>query len=230
MSIRQLDIWNQWHRDMALVIKGGNPIIDGGIYVYTNEHAGHAHACGCEDHEHCGCGHAHDGYGIQNDAFINMLYFAAVRAKAGVRVFGLGDEDFAVSFDELKTIGTPIDQLSTLFGYKTGQISLEQFAQEFKDQTVYYSTLAGEDDRGETKMFACASGDDAAPFYPVFLTGEHLREFFEQYQRTGYVILENTLGQFLSLLDSNDQLKAFGAVIEPLYSCNVAFPPGFRVG
>lgn len=238
-NVHKLDIWNNWHLEMSLIIKNGNPVADGFISVYANGDTdcgcgGHdygGHDCGCYDHGHdghdcdCGC-HGH-GAAVQNDVLINMLYFAVFRARCGVRISGLG-EGFEVSADDLKSLENAIGQLSNIFGYKTGQISLEQFALEIKQQTVYYSTLAGENDNGEPVFFACASGKDDTGYYPVFLTEAHLREFFELYHRAGYVILQNTFGNFLSMLDSNEQLKELGAVIEPLYDCNVSIPPGIR--
>jgi hypothetical protein len=250
VSIEKLDIWSQWHLPMSLIIKDGNPIIEGFVHIYKydgedtaggcgcgHEHhdcgyEGHEHHdCGCHDHDHheCGCDHD-DGYIVQNDALVNMLYFAAFRAESGVRIFGLGDGDIELSADELAGMRTAVDQLGSIFGYKTGQISLEQFAQEFKDQTVYYSTLAGETADGKPAFFACSSdGEDAVQYYPVFLTEAHLREFMISCHRPAYVIMQNSLSGLLSMLDANEYTKALGAVIEPIYSCSVSFPPGLRV-
>ena len=193
--------------------------------------------CGCGGHEHghrgCGCGEGHgdgeqeEGVTVLHDALINMLYFAAFRAHCGVRVSGLG-EDFEISADGLATLSAEIDLLSHVFGFKTGQISLEQFAREISGQTVYYSTLAGEDDDGDSVFFACTSGD-GVDFYPVFLTEAHLREFFKAYNRSEYLIMQNSFAEFLSVLDSSEQLKELGAVVEPMLSCAVGFPPGLRV-
>ncbi len=199
---------------------------------------GHGGDCGCGGHDHgrhgCGCDEGHEDDGEQeegvtvlHDALINMLYFAAFRAHCGVRVSGLG-ADFEISADGLATLSPEIDLLSHVFGYKTGQISLEQFAREISNQTVYYSTLAGEDDDGEPAFFACTSGD-GVDFYPVFLTESHLKEFFEAYNRSEYVIMQNSFAEFLSVLDSNEQLKKLGAVVEPMLSCAIGFPPGLRV-
>lgn len=188
--------------------------------------------CGCGGHDHgdgdCDCGCSEDnGDTVLHDALINMLYFAAFRAHCGIHVTGLG-EDFEISANDLAAISSDIDYLSHVFGYKTGQISLEYFAKEISERTVYYSTLAGEDDKGETVFFACTAGDEI-DLYPVFLTEAHLREFFEAYNRPQYVIMQNSFAEFLSILDSNEQLKSLGAVIEPMLSCAVGFPPGLRV-
>jgi hypothetical protein len=255
MNAQQLDLWNAWHRPMSLILQNGRPVTDGFIHICPQEPQpvadgqDHTHGCGCgHDHDHdCDCGgHDHDcdcgcvddhnnsslpdGCAIQTDVLVNMLYFAIFRAHCGVRLYGAEGDILEISADELKTLSAAVDQLSTVFGLKTGQLSLEQFAQEFANQTVYYSTLVGETDDGQPAFFACALGDDGIRYYPVFLTEEHLRAFMDAHHRSAYVILQNSLPHFLSLLDANENLKELGAVIEPLYSCSVGFPPGFRVG
>jgi len=250
MSMQKTDIWKEWLQPMALVVKDGSPVIGGFIHVYAQEDdaahsacgCGHHHDahndCSCHDHGADGCGGSHShrhgaegggDYAVQKDALVNMLYYAVFRGKAGVKAFGLEGGDIELSADELAEMAPAIDQLSTVFGYKTGQIGLDEFAREFKDQTVYYSTLVGETGDGRPGFFACTSGEDAVQYYPVFLTEAHLREFMDSHRRPAYTILQNSLARFLSLLDANEYTKMLGAVIEPMYSFSVSFPPCFRV-
>ncbi len=204
----------------------------GGCDCGSDESCGCGDGCDCGGHDddghECGCGgHEDDGDSALHDTLINMLYFAAFRAHCGVHVSGLGD-DFSVSADELASVSDDIDYLSHVFGYKTNQLSLDQFIRELSERTVYYSTLAGENGEGEPVFFSCTSGGDV-DFYPVFLTEAHLREFFEAYNRPQYVIMQNSFAEFLSVLDSNEQLQKMGAVIEPMLGCAVGLPPGIRV-
>ncbi len=250
MSVQRLDIWNNWHRDMSLALGDGNPVVDGYISITAapqescgcggHDHGdgcgcgGHDHGDGCggcggHDHDHgdsCGCGDDEDG-SVLRDALINMLYFAAFRASCGVHVSGLGD-DFSLNAQELSTISSEIDFLSFVFGYKTGQLGAEQFAKEISGQTVYYSTLAGENDAGEPSLFACTSGGDT-DFYPVFLTEAHLRDFFEACRRPAYAVMQGSFAEFLAMLGSDETLQKLGTVIEPFQSCAVGLPPGTRV-
>jgi hypothetical protein len=221
---------------MSLVIQNGRPVQDGFIHICAQAPEASPAACGCDHHDHgCGCDH-HDhhagapgGCAVRSDALVNMLYYAVFRAHCGVKLYDADGSCLEVGADELKTLSAAIDALSTVFGLKTGQLSLEQFAREFAGQTIYYSTLVGEDVDRKPAFYACAPGADDVDYYPVFLTEAHLREFFERYRRPAYDVMQNSLARFLSLLDANEHLKKLGAVIEPLHSCSVGFPPGFRV-
>jgi len=59
--------------------------------------------------------------------------------------------------DMSKVMSNAIIQLSAIFAYKSEIISLEQFAQEMKTQTIYFSTPFGDDDQGNQKIFLCSS-------------------------------------------------------------------------
>ncbi len=229
MDTQSLDIWNQWGRKMSLVIKAGNPIIDNTIYVYTHGENGLINEALFKVYDNHGGPPEKGNYILQNDSLINMLYFAAIRAKVGIKVFGLNDKDIEVSADELKGMETVIDQLDTIFAYKTNRIGLEEFARAFKNQTLYYSTLVGDTDNGRQAFFACSTEGDKNRYYPVFLTEGHLGEFFTKYHRSAHMILQDNLEHFLSVLDSNNMVEQLGVVIEPLYDCNVSIPPLFRI-
>lgn len=213
---------------MSLVIHSGSPVTDGCIHIFPQKPE--AAACGHGP----GCGHHHheampEGCAVQTDALVNMLYFAVFRQRCGVRLYDSDGGILEFNAEELKPLSGAIDQLSTIFGLKTGQLSLVQFAHEFRDQTVYYSTLVGDGPGGEPAFYACTQGDDGIEYYPVFLTEANLRTFMDQHNRPAYTVMCNTLSRFLSLLDANSYLKELGVVIEPLMSCSVGFPPGLRV-
>jgi|GEM_PF-4236264 len=96
-------------------------------------------------------------YSSQRDCFINILYFAAMRAQVSIEILGLCQGNIVVSFDELKEMSNAINQLSAILAYKSEIISLEQFAQEMKTQTVCFSTPFGDDDQGNQKIFLIVS-------------------------------------------------------------------------
>ncbi|NMC55905.1 MAG: hypothetical protein GYA50_01610 [Eubacteriaceae bacterium] len=227
MSIKKLDIWNQWHKIMSLVIKEGNPIIDNYIYLYEHGDDGLPAEMIMKIYDNHGGSMEEGKYKLQNDCLINMLYFAAVRNNAGIKVFAVGNE-FEVTAEELQSMKANIDQLDTIAGYKTENFTLEQFAKDFKDHTIYHSTLVGDKKNGDSAFFALTDNNKVV-YYPVFLTLEHVKEFFEQQDRGGYMIIQNNLKDFLSMLDSNEHLNKLGVVIEPLYNFAVGIPPKFRI-
>jgi len=121
------------------------------------------------------------------------------------------------------------DQLSAIYAYKSKIISLEQFAQDMKTQTVYFSTPLGDDDQGNRKLFLCSQQGSKTSFFPVFLKEDNMRAFYNQQKRSAYMILSDNLQHFLLSLDANKMLQELGVVIEPLNACNTAIPPLLQI-
>jgi hypothetical protein len=228
MGTDNFDIWTLWNRTAALVLKDGQPIWDNRAIVYIMPGAEISDG-ELIDTIQCELGRYSEEYSFKRDCFINILYFAVTRAQVCIEILGLSQGHIVVSFDELKELTKAIDQLSAIYAYKSKIISLEQFAQEMKTQTVYFSTPLGDDEQGNRKLFLCSSQGSKTSFFPVFLTEEHMRTFFSQQKRSGYMILSDTLQHFLSTLDANKMLQELGVVIEPLNACNAAIPPLLRI-
>jgi hypothetical protein len=174
-----IDIWDLWHREAALIFKDGQPVWDDAASVYILPNSDLSDEAVIEAIKGC-LGEETGTVSKQRDYFINMLYYAAVRAKTGMRILGLKHEAVAVSLDEIKEMTSAINQLSAILAYKTKAFSIEQFAREMKAETVYYSTPLGDDDQGKPKLFLCSSQDSEIAFFPVFLTEDHMRAFFQQ--------------------------------------------------
>ncbi len=228
MCRKMIDIWDLWHREAALIYNDGQPVWDNAASVFILPTSDLSDEAVIEAIKGC-LGRDIGAVSIQRDYFINMLYYATARAKVGMKILGLEHEAVFISFDRLKELILAINQLSAILAFKTKAISIERFAQEMKGQTVYYSTPLGDDDQGKPKLFLYSSQDSETAFFPVFLTEDHMRAFFEQERRAGYMILTDTLQHFLSTLDANEKLRELGVVIEPLNSCYVAIPPLLRV-
>jgi hypothetical protein len=223
-----IDIWNLWHREAALIYKDGQPVWENAASVFILPNSELSDEAVIEAIKGS-LGKNMGAVSIQRVYFINMLYYAAARAQVGMKILGLEHEAVFISFDKLEELIPAINQLSAILAYKTKAILIERFAREMKDETVYYSTPLGDDDQGKPKLFLCSSQDSETVFFPVFLTEDHMRAFFEQEHRAGYMILKDTLQHFLSTLDANEKLRELGVVIEPLNSCYVAIPPLLRV-
>lgn len=228
MGMDNFDIWTLWNRTAALVLKAGQPTWDDRAMVYVMPSAEMSNEELMEAIQ-CELGKYSEEYSSQRDCFINILYFAAMRAQVSIEILGLSQGNIVVCFEELTAMSNAINQLSAIFAYKSKIISLEQFAQEMKTQTVYFSTPFGDDDQGNQKIFLCSSPGSKTAFFPVFLTEDHMRSFFNQKSRSGYMILSDTLQHFLSSLDANKMLRELAVVIEPLNTCNAAIPPRFRI-
>ena len=228
MGMDSFDIWTLWNHAAALVLKNRQPMWDNRatVYIIPNGEV--------SDDEmlitiQCELGRYSEEYSIKRDCFINILYFAAMRSQVSMEILGLGNENIVVSIEELREMTNVIDQLSTIYAYKSKIITLEQLAQEMKTQTVYFSTPLGDDDQGNRKLFLCSPQGSKTSYFPVFLTEDHMRAFYNQQKRSGYMILSDNLQHFLLSLDANKMLQELGVVIEPLNACNTAIPPLLRI-
>ena len=232
MSLKKLDIWINWNRKISLVQKDKTPAINDFLYAYAHGDDGLTGKMTSkirDNHDGYDCLSENDRYGIHNDYLINILYLAAVENKYGIKIFGLTNDDLDISAEDLQGIKASIKQLKTIFEYKTGNIDLEQLANELKDHSVYFSTLAGNNKKGNEVIYALTTENEKILHYPVFLTQDHLTEFFTRWHREGYVILSDSFQNFLSVLDTNQHIKKLGVVIEPYNSCDVMIPPLLRI-
>jgi hypothetical protein len=227
--MQKINIWDNWARHMSVIFRDENPLIDGFVYLYAGWEEELSEDLTLKIYVQHGGTPEEGNYQIHNDYLINSLFFAAIKEKAGVKIFGLDDEAITLDVLELSEMETEIAQLGTIFALKTKQTGLEEFGQEFKNQTVYYSTLVGENSEGKKKFFACSAEGGRFLYYPVFLKEEHLKEFCEKNGRASYPGLYESLQNFLKLLDGNEKLQELGVAIEPFYGCSVSIPPLFRI-
>ncbi len=229
MTAEKLDVWNQWYLPMSVVIGDKNPVIGNYLYVYAQGDDGLTEESAAKIRQNHGGSPEEGNYTLDEDLLFNILFFAISQDGVGVKVFGLGQEDFEIGAEALQSMETTIEQVGMILALKTEQVDLEAFARLFKDETVYYSTPLGDTAEGDTKLYICTSAEDQKGYYPVFLTKEHLQEFFKLHQREAYMILEDNLQHFLEMLDSSEKLQELGVVIEPQLACFVELPSLFRI-
>jgi hypothetical protein len=222
MSFEQLDIWNRAMYStisfIDLTEEEPKTVFNG--YVYVG---------GVEDPEgKQGIGYVmmklysrlplqEGGFEIHKDFLINMLYFAAFRANAGVKAFFKG-KNVTVGYDELRENSDTINQLSAMTAYRFGGLKYEEFFEDFKDQKVYSSTPFGEDADGNPQAYLLGSGEDDGSYYPAFLSLGHIQEFFEDAGREDYIVWESTFGEFTETVRNTFKgLPQPDLVIEPMY-------------
>jgi hypothetical protein len=80
------------------------------------------------------------------------------------------------------------------------------------DAKVYYSTPFGDTNDGEQKLFLLER--DGFRYFPVFLSVESLKEFYERMNRAAYMILGDVKG-VMATNRSIELMKSIGIVIEP---------------
>lgn len=231
--MQKFDIWSQWLRPMVMILKDGNPVIEGFVYIYVDGEKGLADETITKMYRNHGEATKESKYEIRNDMMINLLYFAAMRANTGIKMFGLGTEEIVMDAAALAEMAVEIDQLATIFAYNTNLISQEHFVQDFKNHKLFFSTLRDDNDTGAedggAKFYACSATGNPTLYYPMFFTPEHMHDFFKLFNRTDYPVLESDLEHFLPMLDVISEAAALGVVIEPLNNFNVALAPGFRL-
>lgn len=91
------------------------------------------------------------------------------------------------------------------------------------DPKVYYSTPFGDTKDGQQKLFLLGRGD--VQYLPVFRTVESMKEFFEQRNRAGYVVLEGDIQSVMDTTRSIEFMKNVGIVIEPMSEHPVEIMP-----
>jgi len=173
----------------------------------------------------------------QSDLVVNMLYYATVRNKYGIRLLCEDEGDICLPFEKLSEYSVMIHFLSDVLGYHANDITVQEFVNKSRNLVVYSSTPYGDLVGGGSKMFLlCKAEDDDTHYLPVFVSLEHMKEFYKD--RNGYLIVEETLKDFLEGHDPDLFKKAFnkyhgpslprlGALLEPGH-CNVEIPPGIR--
>ncbi|OBH87224.1 hypothetical protein A5681_13770 [Mycobacterium scrofulaceum] len=82
------------------------------------------------------------------------------------------------------------------------------------EDKVYYSTPFGDTKDGKRKLFLLGRGE--AQFFPVFRSRESLMAFYEQMNRSNYMILEGDIQRVLETNRSIELMKDVAIVIEPL--------------
>ena len=223
-----IDLWDLWYRPAALVFRDKKPVWNDTVFAYVMPNSNSSDeevAAAIKSNLGANAGTV----SIQRDFFINVVFFAVMREQKNMIALGLDKEPVAVNLADLKAELSLINQLSAILAYKRKAITLEQFAQEMKNEVLYFSTPFGEDDQGNNKLFLCSANESRTAYFPVFLSEKNLRTFCETVHRRGYVILKNSLQQILSGLDANERLQELVVVIEPQNQCNTAIPPMFRM-
>ena len=113
--------------------------------------------------------------------------------------------------------------------YAKGEIDAQSFVNAMKNITLYYSTPVGDDKEGNQHLYVLASKETEYHYFPAFLSLPHCLEFFNAMGRNAFMIIQGTLKDALSSLDSSPLLAEFGLVIDPSYPNETGIPPSVRV-
>jgi hypothetical protein len=116
----------------------------------------------------------------------------------------------------------------TLERFNNGEINIQEFVDTMKDHKLYYSTPLGEDKEGNTRLYILLNNETGHKYLPAFLSQESCSQFYNELGRNGFLIIKGNLGNFLSVLDSSNELAEYGVVIEPSSPNTMGIPPGIR--
>lgn len=152
MDNMKLDICDCWLNMGVVLVKDKSPIVGNEVYAYLYDKDTLSDEMQQKIQQKHGLPDK-GNYGLHEDCLINMLYFAAIKAKVGIRIFGLGQDDVAVSYEELHKYEAQIDQLESIFGYITKQSTLEELARDLNNRKLFYSTPFGRTPKGKRNSF-----------------------------------------------------------------------------
>lgn len=223
------DIWALWNHKSAVIIKNKQPLWENTVHAYLisdqKNFALSPEVCARRLFKE-----KKAAFTFQQDILLNILYFAAARNQAAIKIYNTANQLlFSMPYAELHQLFPIINPLASIIAYRAKVLTLEQFGEEMKFQTVYYSPPLGDDETGKPKLFLCSAPTGNTQYFPIFLTEDHLHTFYKKYKRSNYMILTGTFEQVLSTLDANDMLRSLGVALEPIESCYAEIPPGFRV-
>lgn len=113
--------------------------------------------------------------------------------------------------------------------YKAGKMDIQTFVNSMKQETLFYSTPAGNDKDGKPHLYVLSKPDSDTRYYPAFRTEEQCMQFFNALGRNGFLIIKSDLKGLLSSFDAAPQLEEFAAVICPNTPEEMVISPHIRV-
>ncbi|MEA4923566.1 MAG: hypothetical protein VB031_09510 [Eubacteriaceae bacterium] len=111
--------------------------------------------------------------------------------------------------------------------YKKGQSDAQDFVDTAIKMKVYYSTPIGDDENGDQQLYMLENSQTEVCYYPAFQTEKRCVDFFNEWGRTGFMVIEGDLTGLLSSFDSLPIIEC-GAIIDPGSNDEIIIPPHIR--
>ena len=120
--------------------------------------------------------------------------------------------------------------LDSVEKYWSKELSLQEFVNLNKDTILYSSTPYGNDKNGNPKQWVLGSPITHNHLLPTFSSVEEANKMFMSLGRGAFIIVQSTLKELLNTLDSSEQMKGLGLVIDPQNGIKgIEIPPHIRV-